>query len=61
VKAYKDNLKDNQHFLRSQMKDKESSPAAVAWKAKAIMNGDEIRYNKDIIEQLAKLRGSQQL
>jgi hypothetical protein len=43
------------------MKDKESSPAAVAWKAKAVMNGDEIRYNKDIIEQLAKLRGSQQL
>ena len=58
VKVYKDNLKDNQHFVRSQMKDKDSSPAAVAWKVKAVMNGDEIRYNKDIIDQLARLRGT---
>jgi hypothetical protein len=50
VKTYKDNLKDNQSFLRSQMKDKESSPAAVAWKTKAVMNEDEVRYNKDIFE-----------
>ena len=50
VKTYKDNLKDNQSFIRSQMKDKESSPAAVAWKAKALMNEDEVRYNKDIFE-----------
>jgi hypothetical protein len=32
------------------MKDKESSPAAVAWKNKAVMNEDEVRYNKDIFE-----------
>jgi hypothetical protein len=31
------------------MKDKESSPQ-VAWKAKAFMNDDEVRYNRDIFE-----------
>jgi len=54
LKNYKNNLKDNQSFIRSQMKVKESSP--IAWKAKAVMNEDEVRYNRDIIEQLARMR-----
>jgi hypothetical protein len=56
TRAYKDGLRDNQAFIRSQMK--EGSPAAVAWRVKAVMNEDEARYNKDIIEQIARMRSS---
>jgi predicted transcriptional regulator len=56
-KRYKDNLRDNQSFVLSQMrKAKDTSPAAVAWKAKALMNEDEVRYNRDILEKLAQMR-----
>ena len=58
-KRYKDNLRDNQSFVLSQMKGKDSSPAGVAWKAKAVMNEDEVRYNRDILEKLSQLRTMQ--
>jgi len=55
-KRRKESLIDNQSFVKSQIKGKEVSPA-IAWKSKVMMNEDEIRYNRDILDKLAKQRG----
>lgn len=52
-KARKNALLDNQKFIRTQIEVKQSSPDWKVSPGKALMNEDEIRFNKDIVNWIA--------
>jgi hypothetical protein len=54
-------LRENQQYIRSQIEEKQSSPNyGQAGSIKAIMNEDEMRYNKEILEQAKIIKARQE-